>query len=259
MIQSSQSYMISAVVLAKNEEENIFRCLRSISWCDEIILIDDYSEDSTVKIAKKLGAKVFKHHLKDNFAAQRNFGLKKAKGDWIFFIDADEVVSKDLADEIKTVVTQAKYKNIDGFYIKRKDFVFGKWLEHGEAGRMLLLRLGRKNAGIWKRAVHEIWQINGKVAVLNNFLLHYPHKNVAQFLTAINKYSTLHAKELAKEGRKSGFLTILFFPLGKFFRNFFWYQGFRDGLPGFLHALFMSFHSFLAQGKLWQIQYGQTS
>ena len=123
--------MISALVLTKNEEKNIKKCLQSLSWCDELILIDDYSEDKTLQIVRACHCviKIYKRKLNNNFAAQRNFGLSKAKGDWILFIDADEVVSKSLREEIRE-----KTKKQNGFYIskacafsiKRKDYFLGK-------------------------------------------------------------------------------------------------------------------------------------
>src|SRR3972149_11239736 len=121
--------MISAVVITKNEEKNIERCIKSLLWCSEIVVVDDYSDDKTVKLAKKLGAKVYQHSLDNDFSEQRNFGLLKAKGDWVLFVDADEVVSAKLQKEIIKSITQNKHV---GFYIKRYDVWMGKVLKHGE-------------------------------------------------------------------------------------------------------------------------------
>ncbi len=134
--------MISAVILTKNEEKNIQRCIKSLQWCEEIIIIDDYSIDNT--LSKVKGCKVFKRKLNGNFAAQRNFGLSKAKGDWVLFIDADEVVTKELQKEI---VTRIKYSERNGFYVKRKDIFLGRELNYGETGNTKLLRLSKRNSG----------------------------------------------------------------------------------------------------------------
>lgn len=241
--------MISAVVLTKNEEENIKDCLEKLTWCNEIIVVDDYSQDKTREIAKNLGAKVFRRYLNNDFAAQRNFALKKAKNDWVLFVDSDERVPKQLALEIQHVLV--KDKQIQGYHLKRQDFVFSKFLKHGETAKVKLLRLAKRRAGWWVRPVHEVWQVKGRKATLKTPLLHYPHKNIAQFLKSINTYTAIHAQALFKEGQKSSFWQIFIYPTAKFFRNYLWHFGFLDGMPGFIHALLMSFHSFLVRGKLW--------
>lgn len=267
---------ISAVVLTKNEEKNIEKCLRSLYWCDEIVVIDDCSQDKTVKIAQKMGVRVFTHSLNDDFAHQRNFGLEKAKGEWVLFVDADERIPAALAAEIRSLLKKVgpalafgsgkhpakrgSFSGSDldckGFYIKRRDFFGGRWLKYGETARVRLLRLAKKNAGHWEGAVHEVWKIKGKTDELTSPLLHHPHPTAAEFLEEINKYSTIRARELYTQEKKINFFEIIVYPLGKFLKNYFLTFGFLDGLPGFLNAIFMSFHSFLTRGKLWLIEHG---
>lgn len=243
--------MISCVVLVKDEEKTIETCLQSIrSLVDEMIVIDDDSEDKTIEKAKKFGARVFKRPLKCDFAAQRNFGLKQAKGDWVLFIDADEQITTGLAEEIKTAV---KKKEFNGFYLRRQEWFGGKWLRYGETGRIRLLRLGKKGVGKWQRKVHETWRIRGKVGELKNPLLHYSHQNISQFLGQINFHSTLHAQALKEEGVKFSLFRLIFNPLGKFIQNYIFRLGFLDGVSGFIFAMMMSFHSFLARAKLYQL------
>ena len=242
--------MISAVVLTHNDEKILERCLTSLSWCDEVVVIDDYSTDGTVGVAKKLGAKVFSHPLKDDFAAQRNFGLEKVKGQWVLFIDSDEIVSSQLASEIQEAVKPS----FVCYYLKRKDFWGGKWLKHGETGNVKLLRLARKDAGKWMQPVHEEWKIEGGVGQLTNSLLHYPHPNVAQFLDEINRYSNVYARYLYAQGVREPVWAIAAMPLAKFFINYVWRLGFLDGTAGIVVALMMSFHSFLVRSKLWALR-----
>lgn len=240
---------LSVVILTKNEEENIEACLQSVAWADEILVIDDNSSDNTVEIAKKLGATVYSHPLDNNFAAQRNFALEKAKYDWVLFVDADERVSADLAYEIQ----HAMSTNIDGFSIKRKDTIWGNTLLHGETGNVQLIRMGRKTKGKWEGKVHEVWNIQGKVKTLQHALKHYPHQSVASFLKEINFYTDLRAQELYKQGIKTNWLEIILYPKAKFLNNYLLKQGFRDGIPGLLSAMIMGLHSFLVRGKLWQL------
>ncbi len=243
--------MISAVVLTKNEEKKIGDCLKSLAWCDEVVVIDDGSTDKTLEMASKNGAHILKHAIDDNFARQRNFALEKAKGSWVFFVDSDEIVTAELAQEIKETLKQEDaVPTYDGFYIQRKDFVFGTWLAHGEVGDIKLLRLGKKDAGKWIKDVHEVWNLP-KAGILATPLLHYPHQDVAQFLEHINTYSTIYANSLKKAGKKGDSWEIVAYPAAKFIRNYFVLMGFLDGVPGLLHATFMSLHSFLTRGKLW--------
>jgi len=240
--------MISAVILTRNEEKNIKACLQHLQWCDEVAVIDGCSEDKTVAIARKLGAKVFRQPSGEDFAAWRNFGLEQVKGKWVFFIDADERVSPPLAKEIKEAV---KKTDCQGFYLKRRDWFGGRWLKHGETANVRLLRLARKGSGRWEREVHEVWMVRGNRNELKNPLLHYPHPSINQFLNEIDFHSSLHAKALKEEGAKPSLLRILLNPLGKLLDNYFLKLGFLDGMPGLVVALMMSLHSFLARSKLY--------
>ena len=241
--------MISAVILTKDEEEILHDCLESIKWCDEILVIDDNSVGKTTEIAKKFGAQVFTRSLNNNWAQQRNFGLGKAKGEWVLFVDADEVVSPDLKKEI---ILAVKKKNMAGFYLRRQEFFGGRALKHGETAHYLL-RLGRKGKGEWRREVHETWEIKGEIGKLKNSLLHYSHPTLSEFIEHVNRFSTLHAQILFKEGIKPSLFRIIANPLAKFIQNYIFRLGFLDGTPGIIVALMMSFHSFLARAKLYQL------
>jgi glycosyltransferase involved in cell wall biosynthesis len=248
--------MISAVVLTKNEEKNIIDCIESLSFCDEVVIIDDFSDDLTVEIAKKAGATVYHKKLESNFSKQRNFGLEKAKGEWVLFLDADERISNDLKHEI--IYKTAKEKTIDGFFIPRFDFMNGKMLEHGETAHISLLRLAKKGKGMWQGKVHETWEIPSKTAVLDSALLHYPHPTINDFLREINFYSDLRAKELFEKGVTIHWYDLIIYPKAKFIQNYIFRAGFKDGTEGMIMALMMSFYSFLVRGKLWQLWDGKT-
>lgn len=250
---------ISAVILTKNEESNIDRCLESLKWCDEIIVIDDYSEDQTLNRIKnyelrtKKKIRICQRRLEGNFSAQRNFGLEKASGEWILFVDADEVISAELASEIRTLKQNLRLKTstLDGFYIKRNDFFLGRSLKYGETGNISFIRLARKGTGKWVGNIHEEWQVKGKIGQLKNSILHFPHPTISSFLSKINFYTDLVAQKWQREGKRVSFWQILVFPKGKFLQNYILRLGFLDGIPGLIIAMMMSFHSFLARGKLW--------
>jgi glycosyltransferase involved in cell wall biosynthesis len=190
----------------------------------------------------------------NDFAKERNTLLAKAKSEWVFFLDSDEVITKELEKEILEAV---KNKDVQGYFITRRDYFFGRELKYGEFstfgvfGNSRILRLGRKNAGKWKRIVHEYWDIKGKKGILKNPLFHYPHKTLGSFITSINHFSSLHAVALKSERKKSNIYRIVIWPPGKFIYNYIFRLGFLDGMQGFVAALMMSFHSFLSWTKLY--------
>lgn len=252
--------MLSAVVLTKNEEKNIKECLKCLNFCDEILVIDDYSSDETIKEIKNfnLELKIFQRHLDNNFASQRNFGLGKAKGDWILFVDADERISAELAAEIRAKSSKLKAQSsINGFYLKRQDRFLGKWLKYGETASVKLLRLARKDCGQWQGKIHEVWQVKGKIGELKNPLLHKRDLTIAQFLERINFYSSIRSQELYQRGCRTNMCLVTAYPLAKFLQNYFLRFGFLDGVAGFIMAGMMSLHSFLVRGKLWIRQQNQ--
>lgn len=241
--------MITVIVLAKNEEENIKRCLKSVSWADEILVIDDSSTDKTVEIAEAFGARVIKHSLEADFGRQRNFAISKAKNDWIFFLDADEEISLELKDEILRVLSQKPQKT-SAFYFKRNDFFMGKWLKYGETGHVKILRLAKKGMGKWERKVDEVWKVTSESKIFKNPLRHYSHSNLSQFLESINNRSTLNSFVFFNEGKKLDFFEWLK-PFLKFIQNYFFKLGFLDGVSGFVFAVLMSLHSFMVRAKLY--------
>lgn len=241
---------LSVVVITKNEQENIGECLQSIKFASEVIVVDDYSTDKTVNVAKGLGAKVLTRKLAGDFASQRNFGLKKAKNKWILFLDADERVSKELAEELMQTVNNS-FVRAKGMYIKRVDHIWKKKLRYGETGNTKLLRLMVKGAGSWKRRVHEKLVVKGETMTLRFPIEHYPHPSVREFIASINQWSSMHAKANKHEGKSAFIIKIVFWPPAHFVKNYIFKLGFLDGIQGFMVALIMSFHSFLSWAKLW--------
>jgi len=242
---------VSAIVLTKNEEGNIQRCLTSLDFCDEIVIIDDYSNDRTGQIVKKFGAKIINRKLNGDFASQRNFGLKSAKNEWVLFIDADEVVSEALKNEILKTIDKS---DIFAGFLSRRDYIFGKLLKYGEAGNIKIIRLVKKGSGKFTRKVHEVFVTKKPTITLKNYLLHYPHPTLRSFIASIDYTSDIHARENLKGGKKSSVLKIIFWPIFKFINNYIFKLGLLDGMQGFIIGFMMSLHSFLSWSKLWVIQ-----
>ncbi|PIV09300.1 hypothetical protein COS31_03525 [Candidatus Roizmanbacteria bacterium CG02_land_8_20_14_3_00_36_15] len=253
---------ISAVILTKNEETNIERCLKTVDFCDEIVIVDDFSEDKTVEIAHKvLNAqkvyKVLQRRLNGNFSSQRNFGMEKTNGDWILFVDADETIPDELKKEIKQLLSSdPETKDYTAYYIKRRDFFWGRELKFGEIRKARargVIRLVKRNSGYWVGNVHEEFKTIGFVTKLTNFINHYPHPTLKEFIEDINFYSSLRAEELYQSGKKFCLGEAILLPFSKFILTYFIYGGFLDEVPGFTYAFLMSLHSFLVRAKLFQL------
>jgi glycosyltransferase involved in cell wall biosynthesis len=174
-----------------------------------------------------------------NFAKARNELLKKAKSEWVLFVDSDEVVSKELYTQ---VLKQIESDSYNGFYIYRRNYFLGKYI-----GEDKIIRLGRKSSGEWQRAVHETWVIKGKVGELRNPLTHNTASSLHDYITKINNYSDVHAKENYNEGKKSSLVKIICYPVGKFVVTLFKSRN-------IVFSIMQSFHSFLAWSKEWTLQ-----
>lgn len=241
--------MITTVVLTHNSATTLADALSSVSWSDEILVIDDNSSDETLVIAKKHNARIISRAVDDDYAAQRNAGLAQAKGNWVLFLDSDETVTTELAKELQSVSRASL--DVAGYYLAREDKLWGRVMRHGETSNVRLLRFARKSSGEWVRPVHEVWKVKGIVGTLTHPLLHSPHPNVAQFLDKISRYSTINAAYLYKQKTPSLGIHILAYPVAKFFVNYIGRLGFLDGTQGAIVAVMMSFHSFLTRAKLW--------
>lgn len=243
--------MLTGIILTKNEEKEIIGCLKSISFCDETIIIDDYSSDKTLNLARKFKVKIFKRRLNNDYTAQRNFGLAKAKGDWVLFVDADERVSGSFRKEIIDKIKNTRY---NGFYIKREDIFLGKKMRFGEFYNIKFLRLARKNTGKWFRPIHEVWKIEGESGEMTNPLLHNSHKTIKELFQKIDSYSTINANFMYSNKVSVKAVDVFLYPGIKFIHNFVLKLGFLDGIYGFIFSVFMSIHSFLTRAKLYVLQ-----
>jgi glycosyltransferase involved in cell wall biosynthesis len=240
--------MLTGVVIARNEEKNLPLCLPLLKFCSQVLVVDNNSTDNTVTTAQKLKVKVIRCHITGDYAAVRNFALDKVTTKWVLFVDADELVTPQLSAEITEVIKSPEYV---GYFIPRKDFMWGSQLHHGDTGKIRLLRLARRDAGKWQGKVHETWQVEHSTGSLKNPLLHYPHPTLKEFLTSINHYSSLRAREIYNAGDSINPAGIFLYPAGKFLYLWLVRLGFLDGTAGFVHAMLMSFYSFLVRGKVY--------
>lgn len=239
---------LSVIILTHNSERTLSDCIESVSWCDEIIVLDDNSSDKTLEIAKEHKTKIYRRSVKEDFAKQRNYGLTLVKNEWVLFVDADEQVSEALSHELQETLKDAR---CNGYLVPRRDIRWGKKLRFGEYFHFSLLRLGKIGKGPWVGKVHERWGIVEPIGALKAPILHFPQNGINDFLEKINIYSTIRARELQKKGVHVDSIGIISYPLGKFVFNYIIRLGFLDGIPGIISAIGMSFYTFMVRAKLW--------
>src|ERR1035437_1393614 len=250
---------ISAVISAFNEEANIERCLKSLSFADEIVVVNNGSSDKTAEISKKYTDKVF--NQKNNPAEidlQKNFGFTKATGDWILSIDADEEVSKELAEEMRKILETkpSMLSNINGFWIPRKNFMFGKWIKENTGWYPdYQLRLFRKGKGKYEsKKVHEDLVVEGETEKLKEHIIHHNYDSIEQYVKKILIYAPNEAEEYLRGNYKFSYFDAIRFPLNDFMSWFFARKGYKDGFHGLVLALMQAFYHFLVFAFIWEKQ-----
>jgi glycosyltransferase involved in cell wall biosynthesis len=244
---------IAVVISAYNEEKTIGRCLASVPFADEIIVVDNASTDKTRDIAKKFTKNIFDKPNQLMLNANKNFGFEKAKSDWILNLDADEEIPPVLAREIQSIIQSNPSEN--GFWIKRKNYSFGKWIQHGLWWPDKQIRLFRRTKGAFPCVhIHEYIKVEGIVAELTEPYLHYNYESVHQYLTKIDRASTSEAISLQEAKYQLAWYDAIRFPLSDFLKIYFAQAGFKDGLHGLVLSLFQAFYSFSVFAKVWEMQ-----
>lgn len=241
---------ISAIIITRNEEENVSECIKTLDFVREIIVVDNGSSDNTCDIVKEMGAKVYVISGLD-FSYLRNIGREKAKSDWLFYIDADERVTKELSLEIKKAV-----KKPDGYVaysVIRKNYFLGNPSPHLEK----IIRLIKKDALIgWQGSLHESPIIAGSVGKLDNYLLHYTHRDISSMVAKTNEWSEIEAQLLYKSShpmmKEWRFLRIM---VTAFLRSYIKDKGWKMGKVGFIEGVYQAFSSFITYAKLWEKQH----
>jgi len=243
---------VSAVLITKNEARHLKECLASLSFCSEIVVVDSGSSDATVAIAKQHNAKVVSREW-TNFTEQRNYAASLAENRWVLSIDADERVTPALADEIREAVGAPRGRT--AFLIPRKTFHLGRWIFHGGWYPNHLVRLFDKTQGAWAGGdLHEYWKTNGPQGTLTEPLLHYSFADLADQVSRNNRYSSLGATVLKKQGRPFSFLKMIGKTVTKFFETYIFKRGFLDGLPGLIISVSAAYSVFLKWAKLWELE-----
>ncbi|MBP1605238.1 MAG: transferase 2, rSAM/selenodomain-associated [Acidobacteria bacterium] len=241
---------LSVVIIAKNEAAHIEAALESVAWADETIVVDAESTDDTVARARRFTSRVVVRPW-EGYGAQKNHGASIATHDWILSIDADERVSPALALEIRRVLTEGADSR--GYRMPRVAWFLGRWFRTTDWYPDYQLRLYDRRAGRWSgREVHESVQLEGPVGYLKAELQHYPFRDLSHYLEKIDRYSTLAARQLDREGHVPRGIDVLVYPPAAFIRNYLLRGGIRDGVPGFVVSVLGAYYVFLKFAKLWE-------
>lgn len=249
----SEHRPLSAVIIACNESARIRDCLASVSFADEILLVDSGSEDDTREIALSMGARVVDQDWL-GYGPQKQFAVEQAGYDWVYCLDADERVTEELQKSILEVLEDAS-EAVSAYEHPRRNHFLGQPLFHGEGYPDMSLRLFDRRHARWSTdSVHEKVDADGEVGRLSGDLLHLSEDGIADYLRKQDHYTTLQAQILFERGKKIGGSKLVFSPLLRFIKFYVLRQGFRDGVPGLIHILIGCFNSFTKYAKLVELQ-----
>lgn len=247
------SARISACIIAGNEEANIERCLRSVTWADEIVVVDSFSTDRTAEIARRYTDRVYQHAWL-GYIGQKKLISEMARGPWILFVDADEEISSALRDEIERLFARPLPADIHGFECPRMVRYLGRWIRHGDWYPDIKLRLFLKSHGhCGGEEPHDRVYVNGKVRRLKGKIYHYTYTGIDDQIATINRFSGISARTHHQAGRRVRLADLLFRPLNRFLRGYVFKLGFLDGVPGLIVAANVAFGTFAKYAKLWEI------
>jgi len=242
---------ISAVVITYNEEKNIQRCLEGLKFADEIVVVDSESKDKTVSIAREYTEKIFIQKW-PGFARQKEYACNLASFEWVLNIDADEVVTPELAQEIRRKIDI--FPEIDGYWIRRRSKFLGRWIERAWDSDWVLRLFRKEKAILEEKRVHEGVSLKGETGRLQGKIEHYPFENLSHNLKKLDSYTTLSALDMREKGKSGGLLKLVFSPIFGFFKIYILKQGFRDGIPGLILSVIHSFYIFTKYAKYWEMR-----
>ena len=266
---------VSVLILTLNEEANLANCLESLAWCDDVVVLDSYSDDGTEAIARKYGVR-FTQRKFDDYARQRNYGLNEIdyRHSWLLMVDADEVSPPELIKEIETAISKCD-KDISLFRVRRKDHFMGRWIRHSSGYPTWSGRLARIGKVYVMRAINEEYHTDGKIGILKGHLLHYSfNKGFHAWFEKHNRYSTMEAEKIVEDNPRKIYIRQLFYadplirrktikklfyllpgrPILMFVALYFVRLGFLDGVPGLTFCLLRSFYEFMIDCKVKELR-----
>jgi len=254
--EGDEKVPLSVVIITKNEAGRIRECLESVRWAAETIVLDDYSTDDTLKIAKEFTGKVFERHM-DIEGKHRNHAYSLASCDWVLSLDADERVTPELREEIVNLLKNNPSCN--GYTIPRKNFIGKTWVRYGGMYPSAQLRLFKKGKFKYDELaeVHPQAYMPDPRGALKNDILHYTYRDFTDAVAKLDRQTDLEAKKWFREKRKVGALGTVRKMIDRFWRAYFSKQGYKDGVPGLFLAVNSAMYQFLSFAKYWEIKKGE--
>jgi glycosyltransferase involved in cell wall biosynthesis len=244
---------ISVLLPTFNSAKTIRATLESVKWGDEILVVDSFSTDDTLRICREYDARIIQHEY-TNSAKQKNWALSQCQYPWVLQIDTDEVLGPGLREDIEAGVRDAP-SAVHAFRIPRKNHYLGKWVRHGGAYPDYQVRVFRRDLCRWReREVHAHIQASGVTETLKSPILHEGMPSLSKQLANLDRYTRYEADELRKNGRGFHVMNLLLRPAATFVARYIVMQGFRDGLRGFILAIYLAYYGFLSHAKLWEYQ-----
>lgn len=243
---------ISAIIIAKNEAEMIANCLDTLSWCDEIIVVDNNSTDTTAQLAERAKARVVS--ASGTFADLRNEGLRRAKTDWVLYVDADERITPALADEVRLMIDTTEFQ---AYEIGRNNILYGHYLSYGGWQNDFVVRLfEREKLQQWVGEVHEHAEIVGKTGRLKENIVHFTHRNIISGLLKTAEWTPIEASLLANSERTPKVSAGLILRKGvmEVLRRIVFKKGYKDGTAGWVEALVQGINRMLVYMQVWERQ-----
>jgi glycosyltransferase involved in cell wall biosynthesis len=250
-VPAPKKVLISVVVLTKNEEERLARCLDSVKWADEIIVVDDESRDATVEIARRYTDRVLVKKM-DIQGKHRNWADAQARNLWVLSLDADEVVTPELKEEIIGVLGNKTVES--GFTIPRRNYIGDYWVRYGGWYPSGQLKFFRKDRFKWEEAeVHCRAFLEGACGHLKGDIIHYSYRNVEDFWAKLNRQSSWEARKWFNQGKPMRLGRFIWRTIDRFCRAYFWKKGYKDGFMGFIVAFNAALYQFISYLKYREI------
>lgn len=245
---------LTVIIPTGNEEPYIEGALKSVTFADEILVVDSFSKDRTLEIVRKYTNKIIQREY-INSASQKNWAIPQATHSWIFLLDADERVTPQLKEEICKILKNPPDK--DGFWVYRSNFFMGKQIKYSGWGRDKVIRLfKRDHCRYQEKRVHSEVEAAGSIGTLENKLLHYPYKGFDNFIIKANRYSWWQAHDFAPRIEKVTAYHLIAKPLFRFFKSYILNLGFLDGKQGLIIAFIQLYRVFTRYVKVWIIKNG---
>ena len=251
MVSRGDGMKLSVLVIAQNEAGSIRQCLESVTWADEIVVVDALSEDGTVEVSRQFTDKVYLSAWR-GFPAQRNFGLERTTGKWVLILDADERVTPEVKEEILACIARADQDGVVAYQIPRKNYFSGRWLRWGGAFPDLQWSLFKWGFIGYGETTLDTPIIGGASAIMRSPMDHFTGQTIHHRLKKLDVETAFKAREIVAWRSRVGWSDVVLRPLAAFLKIYLLKQGFRDGLHGLVYAALCSFHTFARYAKAWE-------